>query len=46
MPDLDDFHAEMVGKGVTCSQPPKDEHFGRLAIYADPDGMPVSVAEE
>jgi len=46
VPDLDAFHAEMVAKGVTCSQPPKEEHFGRLAIYADPDGMPFSVAEE
>jgi lactoylglutathione lyase len=43
--DLDAFHAEMVGKGVKCVQPPKEEHFGRLAIYADPDEMPISVAE-
>ncbi len=46
VPDLDDFHAEMVGKGVKCIQPPKMEHFGRLAIYADPDEMPISVAEK
>jgi len=46
VPDLDAFHAEMVAKGVTCSQPPKEEHFGRLAIYADPDGLPFSVGEE
>jgi hypothetical protein len=45
VPDLDDFHSEMVGKGVKCIQPPKKEHFGRLAIYADPDEMPISVAE-
>jgi lactoylglutathione lyase len=44
--DLDAFLAEMVGKGVKCVQPPKEEPFGRLAIYADPDDMPVSVAEE
>ena len=43
--DLDAFHAEMVAKGVTCLQPPKEEHFGKLAIYADPDGLPLSVAE-
>ena len=43
---LDAFHTEMVAKGVTCSQPPKEEHFGRLAIYADPDGQPFSVSEE
>ena len=44
--NLDKFHAEMVAKGVTCQQPPKEEHFGKLAIYADPDGMPFSVAED
>ena len=44
--DLDAFHKEMVGKGVKCVQPPKEEHFGRLAIYADPDGLPLSVAEK
>ena len=44
--DLDAFHKEMVGKGIKCVQPPKEEHFGRLAIYADPDEMPISVAEE
>ena len=44
--DLDAFHKEMVGKGVKCVQPPKEEHFGRLAIYADPDEMPISVGEK
>ncbi len=44
--DLDAFHAEMVGKGAKCMQPPKKEDFGRLAIYADPDGLPFSVSEE
>lgn len=43
--DLDAFHAEMVGKGVKCLQPPKKEDFGRLAIYADPDGLSFSVVE-
>jgi lactoylglutathione lyase len=45
VPDLDAFHAEMNGKGVKCLQPPKKEDFGALAIYADPDGLPVSVSE-
>jgi lactoylglutathione lyase len=44
--NLKDFRAEMVVNGVKCIQPPKDESFGRLAIYADPDGMPLSVSEE
>ncbi len=43
--DLDAFHTAMVQKGVKCLQPPKEEGFGQLAIYADPDGMPFSVAE-
>jgi lactoylglutathione lyase len=45
VPDLDGFHKEMVSKGVMCVQPPKQQEFGSLAIYADPDGLPVSVAE-
>jgi lactoylglutathione lyase len=45
VPNLDAFHVEMVGKGVASLQPPKEEGFGKLAIYADPDGMPFSVAE-
>jgi lactoylglutathione lyase len=43
--DLNAFHAEMIGKGVKCLQPPKKEDFGSLAIYIDPDKMPISVAE-
>lgn len=43
--NLDAFHAEMLGKGITCLHPPKDEEFGKLAIYADPDDMPFSVVE-
>jgi len=44
--DLDAFHTEMIDKGVKCIQPPKEEHFGKLAVYADPDGLPLSVAEK
>jgi predicted enzyme related to lactoylglutathione lyase len=46
VPDLDTFHKEMTGKGVKCVQPPKKQDWGTLAIYADPDGLPISVAEE
>ena len=46
VPDLNAFHKEMTGKGVKCLQLPKKEHFGSLAIYADPDGLPVSASEE
>ncbi len=43
--NINDFHVEMVGKGVKCIQPPKKEVFGSLAIYADPDGLPFSVSD-
>jgi catechol 2,3-dioxygenase-like lactoylglutathione lyase family enzyme len=46
VPDFDAFHARMVGKGVTCLQLPKEGRFGKQAIYADPDGTPVSVIAE
>jgi lactoylglutathione lyase len=45
VPDVDAFHQEMVAKRVKCLQPPKKEDFGTLAIYADPDGLPVSVSD-
>ena len=41
--DLDAFHQTVQAKGVRCLQPPKTEEFGRLALYADPDGLPLSV---
>ena len=44
--DIDAFHREMIGKGITCLQPPEQEDFGTLAEYADPDGSPFSVVEE
>ena len=44
--DADAFHRTMESKGVKCLQPPKMQDFGgRLAIYADPDGLPISVSE-
>ena len=45
VPDVDAFHAEVVAKGVKCLQPPKKQNWGTLAVYADPDGLPVSVSE-
>ena len=44
--DIDAFHQQMIAKGVTCLQPPEEEDFGKLAEYADPDGLPFSVVEE
>jgi len=44
--DLDAFHQEMQAQKMTCIQPPRLEEFGvRLAVYADPDGLPFSVSE-
>jgi lactoylglutathione lyase len=45
--DLDAFHQEMIAKGVLCLQPPEEEDFGgRLAGYADPDGLPFWVGDK
>ncbi len=44
--DLDAFHQKMESNGVRCAEPPRKQDFGgRLAVYADPDGLPISVAE-
>jgi predicted enzyme related to lactoylglutathione lyase len=42
---LEAFHQDMVAKGVLCIQPPTQGPAGRFAVYADPDGLPFSVAE-
>lgn len=46
VPDLDAFHKRMVENGVPCIQEPKETFGARLAQYADPDGLPISVGEE
>jgi lactoylglutathione lyase len=44
--DLDQFHSRMEARGVRCLMPPARQDFGgRLALYADPDGLPFSVGE-
>ncbi len=44
--DLDAFHEKMDANGVRCLQPPKEEDFGgKLAGYADPDGLPFWVGD-
>jgi predicted enzyme related to lactoylglutathione lyase len=45
VPNLDDFHARMIEHGVPCLQEPTDEVGVRLAQYADPDGLAISVSE-
>jgi len=44
--DIDAFHQQVTASRARCIQPPKTEEFGgRLAGYADPDGLPISVWE-
>ena len=46
VPNLDAFHQKIMASGVKCIQPPKTQDFGgRLAIYTDPDGLPLSFSE-
>ena len=43
--DVEAFHQDMVARGTLCIQPPTEDAFGaKLAVYADPDGLPFSVA--
>ena len=46
VPDLDAFHKNMVDHNVPCIQQPQDVFGARVAIYADPDGMAISIGEE
>jgi predicted enzyme related to lactoylglutathione lyase len=46
VPDLDAFHRRMVEHGVACLEEPRDVFGSRIALYADPDGLPISVGEE
>jgi lactoylglutathione lyase len=44
--DIDRFHDTVLAKGTTCIEPPHLQDFGgRLALYADPDGLLFSVGE-
>ena len=45
VPDLAAFHESMLARGVTCLRPPKEEFGVKLAEYADPDGLAISVSE-
>src|SRR4051794_24489018 len=43
--DVEGFHQDMVARGTPCIQPPSADAFGgKIAVYADPDGLPFSVA--
>lgn len=43
--DVEAFHQDMVARGTLCIQPPTADASGtKVAVYADPDGLPFSVA--
>jgi lactoylglutathione lyase len=44
--DLDAFHRRMMEKDVRCLQEPRTAFGSRIAQYADPDGLAISVGEE
>ncbi len=46
VPNLDEFHQRAIEHGVPCIQEPKDTFGARIAQYADPDGLTLSVSEE
>ncbi len=46
VPNLDEFHRRMVDNGVPCVEEPKTTFGARIAQYADPDGLVISVSEE
>lgn len=46
IPNLDEFHRRMVARNVTCVQEPRNVFGARIAHYADPDGLVISVGEE
>ena len=45
VPDLDEFHRRMLERHVRCLQEPKDVFGARIAQYADPDGLAISVSQ-
>jgi len=43
--DVETIHQDMVARGTLCIQPPTEDAFwAKVAVYADPDGLPFSVA--
>jgi len=45
VPSLGAFHQRMIERSVRCLQEPKDVFGSRVAQYADPDGLTISVGE-
>lgn len=45
VPDLKQFHERMQGLDVPCLQMPTTVFGAKVALYRDPDGLPLSVGE-
>ena len=45
VPSLGDFHKRMIEHDVRCLQEPQELFGSRVAQYADPDGLTISVGE-
>jgi catechol 2,3-dioxygenase-like lactoylglutathione lyase family enzyme len=45
VPSLAEFHGRMMEHNVRCLQEPQDLFGSRVAQYADPDGLMISVGE-
>ncbi|MFQ6005177.1 MAG: VOC family protein [Woeseia sp.] len=43
--DLAVFHSQVIERGATCVQAPKEIFGARIAQYLDPDGLAVCVSE-
>ena len=44
--DLDALHRALVAKEVPCTSPPAVRQYGvRQAVYRDPDGLSITLAE-
>jgi lactoylglutathione lyase len=46
VPNLETFHQQMIEKGVRCVQEPRTTFGARIAQYADPDGLVISISEQ
>jgi len=44
--NLDEFHQRMLEREVPCVEAPREVFGARVAQYADPDGLVISVGEE
>ena len=45
VPNLAEFHQRMIERNVRCLQEPTVVFGSRVAQYADPDGLTISVGE-